>query len=298
MPLSAAFYLAAARQDIIGDESTSLQKIMVSITMNIFSRIKQKFFSNIRKLEKHIPFHLRLYFIKATNKKIISVICVKNEEQYLEDFFSYLRNYVDGFIVLDDGSTDRTTSIIKSEEKVLSLLTNPPHGPEGWDEPQNRIRVLTEAKKFGDIVLCCDADERFEEAFLKNLRKIATLCIQNKQTAYGVHFRELWESYDHYRSDGIWNTKKKEVIFHLNNKMTFAKTMFQRHHIPWYHDDIQETVLLNYNLYHLKMIKREDRIKSVFGNFSFYSYKKACGQKKTVRGSKNSRRLSNGTPAI
>ena len=40
------------------------------------------------------------------------------------------------------------------------------------------------------------------------------------------------------------------------------------------------------------------QLKSVFGNFSFYSYKKACGQKKTVRGSKNSRRLSNGTPAI
>ena len=40
------------------------------------------------------------------------------------------------------------------------------------------------------------------------------------------------------------------------------------------------------------------RYQSVFGNFSFYSYKKACGQKKTVRGSKNSRRLSNGTPAI
>ncbi|WP_297231196.1 hypothetical protein, partial [uncultured Desulfovibrio sp.] len=26
-------------------------------------------------------------------------------------------------------------------------------------------------------------------------------------------------------------------------------------------------------------------LQSVFGNFSFYSYKKACGQKKTVRGS-------------
>ena len=43
---------------------------------------------------------------------------------------------------------------------------------------------------------------------------------------------------------------------------------------------------------------RQRQDKSVFGNFSFYSYKKACGQKKTVRGSKNSRRLSNGTPAI
>ena len=41
-----------------------------------------------------------------------------------------------------------------------------------------------------------------------------------------------------------------------------------------------------------------DVTQSVFGNFSFYSYKKACGQKKTVRGSKNSRRLSNDTPAI
>ena len=41
-----------------------------------------------------------------------------------------------------------------------------------------------------------------------------------------------------------------------------------------------------------------DLSESVFGNFSFYSYKKACGQKRTVRGSKNSRRLSNDTPAI
>ena len=43
---------------------------------------------------------------------------------------------------------------------------------------------------------------------------------------------------------------------------------------------------------------KRKKAQSVFGNFSFYSYKKACGQKKTVRGSKNSRRLSNGTPAI
>ena len=52
--------------------------------------------------------------------------------------------------------------------------------------------------------------------------------------------------------------------------------------------------------YHSDMINTDlfAFFQSVFGNFSFYSYKKACGQKKTVRGSKNSRRLSNGTPAI
>ena len=54
--------------------------------------------------------------------------------------------------------------------------------------------------------------------------------------------------------------------------------------------------LLEENVFQFDFLN--DSFESVFGNFSFYSYKKACGQKKTVRGSKNSRRLSNGTPAI
>lgn len=60
---------------------------------------------------------------------------------------------------------------------------------------------------------------------------------------------------------GFGIRKKKEVIFYLNDEMTFTKTMFQRYHIPWYHDEIQKTVLLDYNIYHLKIIKREDCIK-------------------------------------
>ena len=41
-----------------------------------------------------------------------------------------------------------------------------------------------------------------------------------------------------------------------------------------------------------------EAIESMLGNFRFYSYKKACAQKRTVRSSKNSRRLSNDTPVI
>ena len=64
---------------------------------------------------------------------------------------------------------------------------------------------------------------------------------------------------------GFGIRKKKEVIFYLNDEMTFTKTMFQRYHIPWYHDEIQKTVLLDYNIYHLKIIKREDCIKRMSG---------------------------------
>ena len=63
-------------------------------------------------------------------------------------------------------------------------------------------------------------------------------------------------------------------------------------------NDVIERISKVDNIFIFSDMSTDEVAKSVFGNFSFYSYKKACGQKKTVRGSKNSRRLSNGTPAI
>lgn len=65
---------------------------------------------------------------KEFNK--VSLFAVKDEERYLIGFFNHLRDYVDGFVVLDDGSTDDTPNIIKKESKVLSVMTNLPHEPE------------------------------------------------------------------------------------------------------------------------------------------------------------------------
>ena len=45
--------------------------------------------------------------------------------------------------------------------------------------------------------------------------------------------------------------------------MTFDKTMTQKHHIPWHHDDIDTLQLLDNRLYHLKMIDFQDREKRV-----------------------------------
>jgi len=61
------------------------------------------------------------------------------------------------------------------------VFVNKPHGPEGWDEKGNRIRMLQEAKKHGNVVLCCDADERFEINFLYDLRKISLQASEKKQ---------------------------------------------------------------------------------------------------------------------
>lgn len=79
---------------------------------------------------------------------------------------------------------------------------------------------------------------------------------------YGVHVREMHEDKKHYRCDGIWNNKSKYVLFPLDYEMDFETTYTQRHHIHWMYGQIMNNLCMtDYNLYHLKMIKKENRVK-------------------------------------
>ena len=121
--------------------------------------------------------------------------------------------------------------------------------------------MLRASLNYADVVLCCDADERFSRSFLCRLHILKHIAFVAPSIAFSVRVRELWGSPDKYRCDGIWGKKRKSVLFALSEDMTFDKTMIRRHHIPWYHDGIREDLLLNDELFHLKMIRREDRVK-------------------------------------
>ena len=123
--------------------------------------------------------------------KVYAVMCIRNEEYYLKGFLEHIRNYVDGIVALDDGSSDNTIDILEKEPKVIKIIKNPVTNVRDWDEPNNRKRVLNEARKLGaDWALCCDPDERFEIRFLKKISKI----INGDRMCYGVHFRGLYGS--------------------------------------------------------------------------------------------------------
>ncbi len=197
---------------------------------------------------------------KKINNEIICVMCCYNEEKNLRDCILSLSPYVDQFVIYDDGSTDNSIASIKDLPKVTKIIEN--KEKEGWMERNNRKVLLEEAKKLSKYdnpwVLCVDPDERFEERFLKKLRKI-TRKYNDLDIVLHVKFRELWNDLDHYRVDYVWNTKNKGLLFKLSNKMTFDYS--QEHHIPWaYREIVNNTKFLNYNLYHLKMIKEQDRI--------------------------------------
>lgn len=196
--------------------------------------------------------------------KLLCVLKARNEEKFLPGLFASLRNFVQGFVVLDDGSTDLTPQIIKAEEKVVSVLTNPQRPKDQtfvWkSEKEINRQLLIAARKLGaDAVFCCDADERYELAFLQSLNALARKAVRHN-FCLGLKFRELWDRPDTFRHDGIWGSKKKFILFPLADEMVFAQTGHSKLHVPWYYDALARRLLpTKYNAYHLKMVFSEAR---------------------------------------
>lgn len=113
---------------------------------------------------------------KNNNIEIICVMCVYNEELNIEMCIKHLYDYVDKFVILDDGSTDSTADIISKFPKVIKIIRNMEEKTELYNEKDNRERLLKETYEASESkepwVLCVDPDERFKIKLLKNLRKI------------------------------------------------------------------------------------------------------------------------------
>ena len=237
------------------DELQSIKSELVEITTSKFWKTTKPIRNLLSKIHQK----------KANNNaEIIAVICTYNEQLNITGCLNHLEKYVDKIVLFDDGSTDNTVQIAEKHKKVVKIIKN--DNKTKWDEKKNREIVIREAysisnNKNNTWVLCVDADERFETNFLYQLRTIINKHL-NDNLVINVHFRELWDSINQYRNDGIWNQKKKGVLFKLSDKMTF--NFHQEHHIPWHYQELNDKeVLLNFNLYHLKMVRKKDRAQRV-----------------------------------
>jgi hypothetical protein len=194
--------------------------------------------------------------------RIVCVMQLRNEARLLEGCLAHLRPYVDGFVLLDDGSTDDTARIARREPQLLELLSNPPAQPHAWNERENRRRLLESARAHGaGWVLVCDADERYETLFLANLHAVVDSLSEAQLSCLSLALRELWDAPDRFRVDGPWGRKSRACLFRLPQEIGFAQAPAL--HGPWYPDAVARHGVMYrsyYRLYHLRMIRREDRL--------------------------------------
>jgi Glycosyl transferase family 2 len=198
--------------------------------------------------------------MRAEALQVVAVIAIRNEERYLAGYFKHVRDFVDGFVVFDDNSTDSSLSIVRAEPKVLALLRRISPSPPHYFEIDNRKSLLAKALELeASWVLCCDADERFERAFLKNLRNLTGG--KSEQPVMALRLRALWNSPNQYRVDGIYADRHKYVLFRCPSVENYHAP--HSLHAPWYPPSLNAKKckrILDYNLYHLKSIRTEDRL--------------------------------------
>lgn len=184
---------------------------------------------------------------------------MRNEERYLPGFLHHIRDHVDGIVALDDCSSDRTLEILRDEPRVRSILREENCGAPHANETKNRYRLIAEAaKQNANWVICADADERYEDKFLRRLPSEIEAGERSGQYVRLVRIVNLWNSRSLYRVDGLNKPRWTARMFKIPDRFSQRSAGM---HQPWFPAELENAPRAHMNayLYHLKTIEQCDR---------------------------------------
>ncbi len=131
--------------------------------------------------------------------RVLCMMRVKNEEAWIGQALDKASAAVDGFVILDDGSTDRTGEICRAHPKVLRCEFQ---REAVTDEARDKDRLLQSALDFDpDWILALDGDELLEDAGPAILRR-AVASSPPEVTSFSMRFLYMWDAHDRHRVDG------------------------------------------------------------------------------------------------
>jgi len=193
--------------------------------------------------------------------RLVALLQARNEQRFLPGWLENVAPAIDGIIALDDGSEDGTAELLSAHPKTLELIRNP--AGQAWNERANQMALIKAGRRHGaDWLLCIDADERLEQRFAADVPNLLDEAERKGIEAYALRYRELWNDRHHYRQDGIWGRKIRHHLFRNDVRHTkFDPRPLHRHWMPLDIVTRLPTVGANlpHNLYHLRMIRPEDR---------------------------------------
>ncbi len=192
--------------------------------------------------------------------RLLALVAVRNEMQHLPGFVANVAPQVDGVIALDDGSQDGSSEFLEACSSVIEVLRVAPDRPV-WDEPGNHRALVAAALHHGaEWILCLDADERLERDFRLRAERVIRRGRLLGYSAYAVRLRELWDSPDAFRIDGIWGRKAMARLFKARHDHDFDPRPLHGLKAPLQARRNGRYPLADLSIYHLGMIRPEDRL--------------------------------------
>ena len=191
--------------------------------------------------------------------RLLCVLAVRDDRRFLEGFFDNVAPHVDGIVACDDGSTDGSAELLERQPAVLELLRNPP-GRERWDEVGDFKALVAAAHRHGaEWIVSLDADHRVERRFRDRTERAIRRARLAGMSALSFHVRELWDSPDRYRVDGIWGDKRRVALWAARPDHVFDERELHALKVPMQARWGGLWPLADLEVYHLRMVEPEDR---------------------------------------
>ena len=163
---------------------------------------------------------------------IVQITMTRNELFLIKEMLEVWKDYADGFVFLDDRSTDGTYEfLIENKEKynILSILKTNIDNDKLVIETDLRQRLYDEALKYSNNIICLDSDEYLDGTLLKkDLEKVLD---SNKDTVFYLHWIQYTDR-NQIRVDGPWKTNFKDRIGSYENRAIFQPAQMHSTHLP------------------------------------------------------------------
>ena len=154
--------------------------------------------------------------------RIIAMMRIKDEGRWIDTVLHKADQFVDGFVILDDGSTDATPDICGAHPKTIELIRQ--RGID-LDEVRDKNMLLRKTLDHNpDWIFCLDGDEVLEDCGQMALRREIRICPDNV-IALGLTFPFMWDNETQYRDDRNFNDQHHKRLLRTRGRFVNANEM-------------------------------------------------------------------------
>jgi hypothetical protein len=164
---------------------------------------------------------------------IVQMTITRNELFLIKEMLEVWKNYADGFIFLDDRSTDGTYEfLIDNKEKynILSVLRTNNNDNKLVIETDLRQSLYDESLKYSNNIICLDSDEYLDGILSK--KQLEEILNANKNTIFHLHWIQ-YTNKNEIRVDGPWRNNFKDRIGSYEYRAVFQPAQMHSTHLPY-----------------------------------------------------------------
>jgi hypothetical protein len=161
----------------------------------------------------------------------------RNELFLLKEMLPIWRKYADGFVFLDDSSTDGTYEYLKANTKeynIIEVLQTKRSDSDLWIESNDRQMLYDLAYQKSQNLMCLDSDEYLDGQMTKE--QLENLLQENK----GYLLELLWIQYvneKQVRVDGPWGQAwSPDRVGSYTQRALFPQAQMHSQHMPYDHN--------------------------------------------------------------